>query len=294
MKWFSPRSLLENPGAVLAEAPWCRTYDPVEMGVLLATHPIPIGDGLNRGQIDTRLRALADDLPLGHVYYQRVNRAVAHLDDQCALRGEGRGRNRCFSMTPEGFVGLVLNLQVLRSDPTIDGSEFELKREIVAMWNLLLMRLAPLIDSSSLPPALVEFYQQVAKVKIAGEPVLNDRTFRPAFDIGALVDQQRKRVQRFRDEAVRQHTEAIEQTELLTRPGSTGVELPPELRNNPEVQRIVREFATSGIPELSFAAKISRYEAYLSYLDQLDEMYGPRLELDHIDSLGREMAIAGG
>ena len=139
-----------------ASPTWRSRIDNLELGILLFTQPWLAGDGLRRADLERLLGRLGADLPLGAIYFQRVKRAVTRLEEIGALRGLGEGRARRFVMTPEGFAAFLFNLRALHEDPTLDGSEFELKRALAAMWGLAFERLgdfAPTAGFDSAQPA---------------------------------------------------------------------------------------------------------------------------------------------
>src|SRR5882757_4800099 len=119
---FSPDQLLQNPALVTPVAPWCDLLENLDLGIILLAQPWLVGIGLRRSDFERQLGQLAASLPLGPLYFQRISRAVAGLEKRGVLRGSGEGRDRRFALTPQGFAALIVNLHVLRADPTLDGS----------------------------------------------------------------------------------------------------------------------------------------------------------------------------
>src|SRR4051794_29774524 len=189
-----PAFLLENPESVLVEAPWCAVLDNLELGILLLAQPWVVGAGLRRADLERQLARL--DLPLGSVYFQRVKRAVARLEEAGAMRGSGEGRARSFVVTPEGFAALLLNLCVLVADPTLDGSEFELKRSLVSMLDLLFDRLQELPVEAGLSPETEGFFEDVDRLAVRGEPVITEEVEGQALDVLRLIAEQRRKMER--------------------------------------------------------------------------------------------------
>jgi hypothetical protein len=104
MNEISPTFLLEHPELVEPAAPWCVWLKNLELGVLLLAQPWIGGGGLRRADLEHQLaRLAAADLPVGPVYFQRINRAVAALVDRGQLAGEAAGRRPGFVITPQGF-----------------------------------------------------------------------------------------------------------------------------------------------------------------------------------------------
>jgi hypothetical protein len=205
--------------AVSASPSWRTRLDNLELGLLLFTQPWLAGEGLRRADLERQVGRLGADLPLGPVYFQRIKRAVARLEEIGALRGIGEGRARRFVMTPEGFAAFVLNLSELYEDPTLDGSEFELKRALVAMWGLILERLEPAcaqpegfdrppaagFDSAqpavrrggeaSPSPEMEEFFTAVESLSIDGAPIVTGELVDQALDVLQLIATQKGRVE---------------------------------------------------------------------------------------------------
>src|SRR5262245_4080538 len=126
----TPEVLLAHPELVQPVAPWCSWLENHELGILLLAQPWLAGKGLRRSELQEQLERMAAGLPVGPVYFQRVNRATEALEARGQLKSLGGGRERLYQTTAGGLGALILNLQVLRADPTVDGSEFELKRAL--------------------------------------------------------------------------------------------------------------------------------------------------------------------
>jgi hypothetical protein len=280
---LSPEFLLDHPEMVTPSAPWCVALDNLELGTLLLAQPWLARDGLRRADLERQLARLAVELPLGPVYFQRVNRAVVRLEAIGAVAGSGSGRSRRFLVTPAGFGALLLNLSVLRRDPTIDGSEFELKRALVAMWNLVLDRLARLPDEGALPPDAERFLEEVDRLTVLGQRVVTERVVDEALDVLRLVATQREQIVRRLDEA----RERLRQAESragtlrdvdLTRLANGALTGAADLLGGaPAALATVVELATAVLPQLSLRAAVLRYERYRHYLDGLTTLYTAEL-----------------
>ena len=275
--------LLDNPELVTASAPWCTTFDNLELGILLLSQPWLAGDGLRRAELERQLTQLAHDLPLGAVYFQRVKRSVARLEAIGAVRGIGAGRSRRFLGTPCGFASLILNLRILRLDPTTDGSEFELKRALVAMWNLVFDRLSELPDEPALDSELESFFDDVQALKVLGKPAITDELVRDALDILGLIELQRERVAQLLEQSERRLEQLPSRANLFR-----SVDL-AQLIHDPAAATAVRSLATSELPELNLRATAMCYQHYLTYLDELTKMYAQTLRVVNLDVM-RQLA----
>jgi hypothetical protein len=231
----TPASLLDDP-EVTAEAPWCATLDNLELGILILAVPWASGLGLRRAELERQLERLK--LPLGPLYFQRVKRAVARLEEIGALGATGDGRSRRFVATPEGFAALLLNLCVLRGDPTLDGSEFELKRTVVALLSHFLEQVSELPEREPrLSPLTEPFFAAIEALTVLGRPVISDEIETKALDILSLIAEQRRQV---------------------------------ELR--------LSQLSPTPDPWLGPAAHVLRYEHFLRYLDELASLYTAKLK----------------
>ena len=279
---FTPGQLLENATLMAPVAPWCAPLDNLDLGVVLVAQPWVVGAGLRRADFERQLGALAASLPLGHIYFQRINRAVANLESRGVLLGSGDGRDRRFTLAPEGFGALILNLHVLRSDPTLDGSEFEFKLELVAHWNLTLNRLLTSLPNIAFPPGMRSFFDRIEKLTVLGKPVITSELIQSAFNVMQLITYQRKNVAGLKVQAESRLAETQAQTEFFRTADLSQLALETLgeqatlVKDSPAIQEVVRMFATSGAPQLNARAQIIRYEAYLDYLKRLESVYSSR------------------
>ena len=195
METPSPAFLLFNRELVETTAPWCTWLDNLELAMLLLAQPWISGEGLRRAEMEQELARLGSDLPLGTVYFQRVNRCAAALVRRGQMRSVGTGRALRFQTTTEGFAAMLLNLQVLRSDPTVDGSEFELKRALVSLWNLVVGSTTDLNADEPPAPASETLYDALSQLQVWGHRVVTDQVVADAFDIMRLIHSQREEVE---------------------------------------------------------------------------------------------------
>lgn len=289
MDELSPTFLLENPALATPAAPWCIVLDNLEMGILLLSQPWLAHEGLLRADLEKQLSRLAVDLPLGAVYFQRVKRSVDHLEKVGAVRGSGEGRSRRFVMTPQGFAALVLNLLVSDRDPTLDGSEFELKRAVVAMWNLVLERYVELPDEVPLPDEMTRFFDEVDGIEVLGQRAITNARVEEAMNILLLVARQREKVEgllvaaRRRLEEVEKDSGALSHIDLsrLSRDGFD--DAAALIAGTPGAAEMVREMASGVLPTVSRRVRIARYEHYLDYLDELTSLYATELKTVDLD-----------
>jgi hypothetical protein len=283
-----PDFLLGSPDLVTPAAPWCVPLDNLELGILLLTLPWIAAEGIRRADLERRLATLGPDMPVGTIYFQRVSRAVAALEQNTTLRGTGRGRQRRFVATPEGFAALILNLRTLRSDPTLDGSEFELKRALVAMWNVVAERIVELPVELSWTPDVDRFFERVETLTVLGRPVVTDALMSRAFDVLGLVDLQRRRVRAAREAAATELARAEARASLLRQAPVAALGLSggadPEGATRQTLDA-VRSLASHAIPALRVRATLVRYDAYLVYLDELTSLYAHTLKIVDIGRL---------
>jgi len=285
---------LENPELIRAVAPWYTRLENLELGLLLLALPWIAGQGLRRADLERQLAALGPDLPVGPVYFQRVSRAAAGLEARGALAGAGRGRRRRFSTTPEGFAALILNLRSLAGDPTVDGGEFELKRSLVAMWNVVAERLVDLPAELQDGGDVETFFARLEAITIWGRPVITDEVMAEAFDVVGLVERQRRRVGDLRAAA----SAELERAEARARmvPASLFEPLVAAAaggHRSADAGRVldtVRAIATHAIPALRARSTLVRYDAYLRYLDELTTLYARELR---VVDIGRFRAAFG-
>jgi hypothetical protein len=287
MQDVTPEALLiGSPGLVTPVAPWCAVLDNIELGLALLSQPWIAGTGLRRADFERHLAELAVSMPLGNVYFQRINRVVAGLEDRGVLRGTGGGRDRRFMLTPQGFAALILNLRVLRTpDPTLDGSEFEFKRELAAMWNLMMDRIFASPPELDLAPAITAFFAEVDQLEVWGRPVITTDVIRDAFSVLRLIDLQQTNVVRLKTQADERFMQTRAQVALLRNVDFSKIdwsamgEGAAALKDNPALVEMVRAVATSAVPELGVEVQVARYAAYLEYLDGLKRIYARELKV---------------
>jgi hypothetical protein len=310
---LDPAWLLAYPESVTPSAPWCVRLDNLELGVLLLTQPWLAGEGLRRADLERQLGRLGATLPLGAVYFQRVKRAVARLEEVGALLGIGEGRARRFVLAPEGFAALMVNLRVLAADPTLDGSEFELKRALVALWNLVFDRLSEAgeEDEETGPraPAAEAFFAAVEALRLFDQTVVTEDGLREALDVLRLIALQREAVeQRLAEvrgpEAAHpvQSSEPRDSFRVTTRlEPQVGYRFEPEqlreeglteaaelLAASPEAAALLRDLTVDVLPTLAREGAVLRYERYLEYLEGLARLHAGalgRVSLDAVRAL---------
>ena len=278
---LSPPFLLGHPELVTPNAPWCCWLTNLELAILLLTQPWLSEAGLSRADLERQLGRLGADMPVGAIYFQRVNRASATLEARGQLVGRGTGRTRRFALTPSGFAALLLNLQVVRDDPTVDGRRFEFKRALVSMANVVLDRLLELPLDGSLDPALDEWFDAVDALEVWGRPVMNDAVYADAFNVLRLVERQQERVRQLERlaEAKLASTEtpaALARGARLTQVGGQAGTTDADLT---ALLQTARSLAAAGLPQLSARADIVRYRAYQRYLAELTVLYASELRV---------------
>ncbi len=286
----TPDLLLTHPELVLAVAPWCSWLDNQDLVILLLAQPWLAGRGLRRSELQEQLERMAGDLPLGPVYFQRISRAAEVLVARGQLAAEGGGRSRRYRTTAGGFAALLLNLQVLRADPTVDGSEFELKRALVAMWNLVTARLGGLASGLESSPEMAQLLEQLSGLKVWNRAVITEEVVANAFDILRLIHTQRERLTaleqetRRRQDAIDQRYRLVQASAGRPRGGKAGRS---DLDDSLAVVGVV---ATGVAPRLQGEAALLRYRAYLHYLDGLQKLYARELPLVDLASVRRALA----
>jgi len=281
---LTPDFLLQNPELVTPLSPWCVALDNLELAIVLLSQPWIAGDGLRRADLERQVVRLAGELPLGPVYFQRVKRAVARLEEIGAVRGLGEGRSQRFAATPQGFAAFILNLRVLRGDPTLDGAEFELKRALVAMCNLILERLAELPEEVPAPPEVEGFFAEAERISVLSHRVVTDDSVRDALDVLRLIAKQRERMDKMLQ--VARHKLALAEAEAGALRGlDFSHEIAALLADAPGTLAMVREMASGVLPRLSQRATVLRYEHYLRYLDDLARVHAGELKTVALDSV---------
>ena len=210
-----------------------------------------------------------------------MNRAAATLEARGQLVGCGTGRTRRFVLTPAGFAAMLLNLQVVRDDPTVDGRRFEFKRALVSMANVVLDRLLEVPSDASLGSSLDEWFDTVDALAVWGRPVMNDAVYVDAFNVLRLVERQQDRVRQLQRLAEAKLASAetpaalARQATLAQTVGSAGV-------GDADVSamlRTARSLAAAGLPQLAARAEIVRYRAYQEYLAGLTTLYASELRV---------------
>jgi hypothetical protein len=293
---FEPEQLLQNPDVVTPVAPWCSVLKNLDLGIVLLAQPWIAGEGLRRGDLERDLRELTASLPIGSLYFQRISRTAADLEKRGILRGKGVGRERKFVLTPQGFASLILNLYLLQEDPTLDGSEFELKRELVAMWNLTFDRVLQSLEQIPLGSEVAAFFEEVDRLTLFGKQVITAQTLKEAFSVLRLVATQREKIDRMKSQVEARAQETQAQIELLRAADLSKLDLSAFgdrmaiFKDNPALMELVRGIATSAVPTLSIEAQIMRYEAYLEYLNQLERAYRTHLKVVDISKVRRRLA----
>ena len=286
----SPAFLLSHPELVAPVAPWCSWLENHELGILLLAQPGLADEGVRRSELQEQLGRLGAYLPLGPLYFQRVSRSAEALAGRGQLREVGQGRGRRYQSTSAGLGALILNLQVLRADPTVDGREFELKRALVALWNLVAQKL------TDLPPGLdgagaemARLLDGLGELKVWGRAVVTEEVVDAAFDILGLIGTQRREVERLEEETRRRQRLVEARCQLIEAParGRRGPAMALE-----EAMASVQVVAAGVAPRLECEAALRRYGAYAEYLDELDRLYGRELKVVDLASMRR--ALRGG
>lgn len=291
----SPSFLLDHPELVEPAAPWCVWLDNLELGVLLLAQPWIGGGGLHRADIERQLgRLAAAGLPVGPVYFQRVNRAAAALESRGQLAVGGAGRRRGFVITPQGLAALILNLQVFRADPTVDGSEFELKRALVAMWNLVLERLLEWPEEIDFGPEMTQPFEGLDRLEVWGQTVITARVVADAFNILRLIGAQGEHVQKLRRAAELKVEQTAGQADMSRGAELSGLlqsaELAKQERSAATIIETVRGLAAGTLPQLEASAQVARYTAYLRYLESLAGLYSRELKVVDIGAFRSALA----
>jgi hypothetical protein len=290
----TPAVLLGHPELVRPVAPWCSWLENHELGILLLAQPWLAGKGLRRAELQEQLERLAADLPIGPVYFQRVSRSAAALEARGQLAQLGKGRTRRFQTTVGGLAALILNLQVLRSDPTVDGSEFELKRALVALWNMVAVHIADVSDEVESGPALSGLLRDLSCLKVWQRAVITDQVVEGGFDILRLIRTQRDLLARFEEEARRRQSAVAARSGLVEpmAPRATGRGRRPgsRTRRSPGVAEALATaqlVATGVAPRLECEAALLRYRAYAGYLDGLETLYARELPVVDLAAVRR-------
>lgn len=271
---LSPSQLLDSATAV---APWCRRLEPTDLCLLLIA--VPFIGPVRRADFSRRLSdvGITESL-VGALYFQRIDRAVAQFVKIGAMEEEGSGREKVYRTTANGFAAILLNLAVLDRDPTLDGTEFELKREVAAAIHVGITALAALTNLPIQADVRL-FFEEINKLEVLGRPVISDEIFSDAANVQTLIGRQRQNVNRLLERVQRQANDLQALRRILGAVGmggafrSTFVHEAPALLSHPEFLEIATALATSGGPEAEVKSRILRYQAYLRYLDDLSALY---------------------
>jgi hypothetical protein len=292
----SPSFLLHHPELVGPVAPWCSWLENLELGILLLAQPWLSGQGLRRSELQEQLESLASNLPLGPVYFQRVSRAAAVLEQRGQLRAQGAGRRRRYQTTAEGFAALILNLQVLRADPTLDGSEFELKRALVSLWNLVAQRMEGASEAGDDSPVMAALLNELGRLRVWDQPVITEQVLANGLDILRLVSTQRERLDALEAEARLRLEEAAAPHRLVGAPSSKprrGRAAPPAAPVLKEALAMVRVVASAVAPRLAADAALLRYRAYGEYLEALARLYAREFRVVDLGAARRVLTRRG-
>ena len=279
---LSPAFLLEHPEIVTPAAPWCRWLTNLELAILLLTQPWLADGGLSRADLERQLGRLGAGMPVGPVYFQRVSRASAVLEGRGQLVGQGTSRSRRFVLTPVGFAAMLLNLQVVRADPTVDAREFELKRALVSMANVVLDRLLELPQEGGLGSSLEAWFDAVDDLEVWGRPVMTVAVYADAFNVLRLVERQQERVRTLERFAEARLAGAATPAALARQARLADADAPAGPVADPDVAdllRTARSLATATLPQLAARADIVRYRAYQLYLAELATLYASELRV---------------
>jgi hypothetical protein len=291
----TPAVLLGHPELVEPVAPWCSWLENHELGILLLAQPWLAGKGLRRSELQEQLERLAADLPLGPVYFQRVSRSAEGLEARGQLRRLGSGRARHYQTTVGGLAALILNLQVLRADPTVDGSEFELKRALVALWSMVGMHMADVSGEVESSPAMARLLSDLSRLEVWGQAVITDQVISGGFDILRLIRTQRELLGRL-EEQTRQRQSALVARCRLVAPRTSGGRAGRATRINAgagDALAMARLVATGVAPRLECEAALLRYRAYGGYLDGLEKIYARALPVVDLAAVRRVFGGAG-
>jgi len=291
----TPAVLLENPELVSAQAPWCTWLENHELAILLLAQPWLARSGVRRSELQGELERLAGDLPLGPLYFQRISRSAELLADRGQLRRQGSGRARRYQTTVGGLAALILNLQVLRADPTVDGSEFEMKRALVALWNLVAVQMTGAALAVEAAPGMARLLEGLGHLEIWGRPVISDAVLEGAFDLLGLIRTQRERVAKLEVEAEARRRAVAAGYPLAASAGPSSRKVQAAVAAPESVEEAValaRAVATGIVPRIEAEAAQLRYRAYARYLEGLGRLYTRTLPVVDLASVRR--AVFGG
>jgi len=146
-----------------------------------------------------------------------------------------------------------------------------------------------------LSPDVADFFTEVDSLSIWGRSVITADVVRATFDVLRLIRVQRERVQLLkRTEEDRLATTRV-QAEILRAADLSQIDLGPGeqaafLKDNPELLEMIRSLATGAMPQLSVLMRIRRYDAYLTYLNEIETTYAKELKVVDIDVFRRRVA----
>jgi hypothetical protein len=249
----------------------------MELWAALFTAPWVDEDGPRVATIERHLATMGIGLPLGPVYFQRVNRLVADLAECHILKARGADRARQYSLTPEGFVAVVLNMSATFADPTVEGIEFELKR-VIAETQAALAGLFTAPEDVEIPPRLAKFFSDVDEVELLGKRVMSRDVAIEAFSIHALVERQIRHVRRLHAAADAQVHQARAAATIEADPRALEEAFrvafgTPELRLSADTLRMAVQVARSPAATSAAEANALRYVHELAYLEELARHY---------------------
>lgn len=268
-----PELLLLSPNR---PAPWARPLDNLQLWTSVCTAPWAAPDGFRIAALEHVMSSMASGAHLGPVYFQRVSRTVGDLVDSGILHALGVARARRYSLTPEGFAAVVLNMSACIADPTIAGDAFESRRVLAESQPALF----ELLDGTSVavPPKLARFFARVDAVELLGQRVMTREVVAEAFSVHALVLRQIAHVSRLRAGAVTE----VERTRM-----TIGANPDPRAMQQALVEafggaasgfsldalQIASRLASGPAVMRAAEANVFRYDHALAYLERLREFY---------------------
>ena len=291
MSFEKPENLLDHP-ALRSVAPWCRRLEPLELAILAVTPMRGVGEPCTRGELVSRIadfgehlvgKPVASDAPrrpgranatplVGDLYYQRTSRAVVALQEAGVLAARGRGRRLGYWVTPPGFVSLILNLRSVTFDPVFEPSEFELRREIIAVIVALFdgLELSSGGGGATVTREMLRFTEDVDAVTLGDVTVMSHELFEDTFDMMKFIGRSRARTGLILQEIARLEAEVASMKpvedaaadEMLAHNGIRG-----------EAFARAWQRARLKLPSLSLRSIGARYRAHLHYLDELTDVY---------------------
>jgi hypothetical protein len=273
---LSPAHLLDTTTSI---APWCRRLEPMEMSLLLIA--VPFIGPVRRADFPRRLSdvGITESL-IGALYFQRIDRTVEQFVKIGAMEHEGASREKAYRTTAKGFAAILLNLSVLDRDPTLDGTEFELKREIAAALHVGIGAAIAAVPHLPAQSPARQFFEELFKLEVLGRSVVSNELLVSAADVHALINRQRQNVGKRLERVQREANEMHALRRILGAAGLGGavksglVQEAPAFLSQPEFLGVATALATSGAPEAEVQSRILRYQAYTAYLDRLSELYG--------------------